>query len=191
MNSVPSGVRNTRTAIIAAATREFADLGFAGARVARIAESAGVNKQLIFYYFGSKRGLYEELTRKVASVYSAGVSSTTGAAPTLKQLVENLFRGLAESPEAVRLYFQVLTDAGSPSAAGVTDVIPDIRTAVIVGQGRGQIRDDLDPDYVARQIILLLVGYFLFEPVMFDADSEAREAWFQRTWSLLNRWLTW
>lgn len=191
MNSVPSGVRNTRTAIIAAATREFADLGFAGARVARIAESAGVNKQLIFYYFGSKRGLYEELTRKVASVYSAGASSTTGAAPTLKQLVENLFRGLAESPEAVRLYFQVLTDAGSKSAAGVTDVIPDIRTAVIVGQGRGQIRDDLDPDYVARQIILLLVGYFLFEPVMFDPDSEAREAWFQRTWSLLNRWLTW
>lgn len=191
MSSVPRGVGNTRTAIITAATREFADLGFAGARVARIAESAGVNKQLIFYYFGSKRGLYEELTRKVSSVYSAGDSSTTRAPPTLKQLVENLFRGLAESPEAVRLYFQVLTDAGSPSAEGVTEVIPHIRNAVIVGQGRGQIRDDLDPDYVARQIILLLVGYFLFEPVMFDPDSEAREAWFQRTWSLLNRWLTW
>ncbi len=42
---------------------EFAAKGFAGARVQEIAARAGVNKQLINYYFDSKEGLYLELQR--------------------------------------------------------------------------------------------------------------------------------
>lgn len=38
---------------------EFARAGYAGARIAAIADRAGVNKQLISYYFGGKEGLYQ------------------------------------------------------------------------------------------------------------------------------------
>src|SRR5450759_1887534 len=48
----------SRQALLTAALDEFSLKGFAGARVAEIAERAGVNKQLINYYFGSKEGLY-------------------------------------------------------------------------------------------------------------------------------------
>lgn len=48
----------TRAAILAAARTEFAAKGLSGARVRKIAEGAGVNKQLIYYYFGSKDDLY-------------------------------------------------------------------------------------------------------------------------------------
>jgi AcrR family transcriptional regulator len=41
----------------------FAAKGYAGARVQEIADRAGVNKQLINYYFDSKEGLYRELQR--------------------------------------------------------------------------------------------------------------------------------
>ncbi|MBI5716533.1 MAG: TetR family transcriptional regulator [Burkholderiales bacterium] len=44
--------------ILEAATVEFAALGLGGARVDRIAERAGVNKRLIYYYFGSKEDLF-------------------------------------------------------------------------------------------------------------------------------------
>lgn len=47
-----------RTAILVAARSEFAAKGLAGARVNEIAARAGVNKQLIYYYFGSKEDLY-------------------------------------------------------------------------------------------------------------------------------------
>ena len=50
---------NTREAILAAARAEFADQGLSGARVNRIADVAGVNKQLIYYYYGNKEGLYQ------------------------------------------------------------------------------------------------------------------------------------
>src|SRR5580704_3132164 len=48
----------SRRALLDAALEEFSRRGFAGARVADIARRAGVNKQLINYYFGSKEGLY-------------------------------------------------------------------------------------------------------------------------------------
>ena len=53
----------SRQALLAAALDEFSRRGFAGARVADIARRAGVNKQLINYYFGSKEGLYLALQR--------------------------------------------------------------------------------------------------------------------------------
>jgi AcrR family transcriptional regulator len=45
--------------ILAAARDEFADLGLGGARMDRIAERAGVNKRLIYYYFEDKEKLFE------------------------------------------------------------------------------------------------------------------------------------
>src|SRR6202008_2705386 len=51
----------TRARILDAAKVEFGAKGFAGARVSDIADRAGVNKQLISYYFGGKEGLFAEL----------------------------------------------------------------------------------------------------------------------------------
>ena len=47
-----------REAILVAARAAFSSKGLAGARVNEIAARAGVNKQLIYYYFGSKEDLY-------------------------------------------------------------------------------------------------------------------------------------
>src|SRR5438552_18673995 len=46
-------------AILAAARDEFAEFGLGGARMDRIAERAGVNKRLIYYYFEDKESLFE------------------------------------------------------------------------------------------------------------------------------------
>jgi AcrR family transcriptional regulator len=48
----------TQRAILRAAVAEFSDAGLGGARVERIAERAGVNKRLLYYYFGSKDDLF-------------------------------------------------------------------------------------------------------------------------------------
>jgi len=48
----------TRKVILRAAIREFSRNGLAGARTDAIAESAKVNKALLYYYFKSKSGLY-------------------------------------------------------------------------------------------------------------------------------------
>ncbi len=54
----------TRAALLDAAQAEFAAKGLAGARVSEIAARAGVNKQLISYYFDGKDGLYEAILQR-------------------------------------------------------------------------------------------------------------------------------
>ncbi len=53
------GDHEAKDIIMKAAKTEFAARGYQGARMAVIAESAGVNKALIHYYFKSKEGLYK------------------------------------------------------------------------------------------------------------------------------------
>jgi AcrR family transcriptional regulator len=56
---MPRDSTATKTRILDAATAEFAAHGLAGARVDRLAQRAGANKQLIYAYFGSKEGLFD------------------------------------------------------------------------------------------------------------------------------------
>ncbi len=48
----------TRARILAAAKAEFARVGLGGARVDRIAQLAGANKRMLYYYFGNKDELF-------------------------------------------------------------------------------------------------------------------------------------
>jgi TetR/AcrR family transcriptional regulator len=57
----------TRKTILRAAIREFSAHGLAGARTDAIAESAKVNKALLYYYFKSKSGLYAAAIEEVSS----------------------------------------------------------------------------------------------------------------------------
>jgi len=54
--------------ILAAAALEFAERGFAGARVDRIARRARVNKAMLYYHFKSKHLLYRTLLRQMFTV---------------------------------------------------------------------------------------------------------------------------
>jgi AcrR family transcriptional regulator len=58
---MPRPARVSPDRILAAAAVEFAERGYAGARVDRIARRARVNKAMLYYHFGSKRGLYRTL----------------------------------------------------------------------------------------------------------------------------------
>src|SRR3954447_17224866 len=48
----------TKREILEVATREFADRGYAGARVDEIAARTRTTKRMIYYYFGGKEQLY-------------------------------------------------------------------------------------------------------------------------------------
>ncbi len=57
--------KETRDKILTQAVKAFAENGFHGTKVDAIADSAGVNKQRIYAYFGSKSGLFETCLVKV------------------------------------------------------------------------------------------------------------------------------
>ncbi|OWT62071.1 TetR/AcrR family transcriptional regulator [Candidimonas nitroreducens] len=55
------GRAHTLAAIIDAARKEFALKGYAGARMESIAQTAGINKELIYHYFRSKEHIFQEV----------------------------------------------------------------------------------------------------------------------------------
>ncbi|MBN1670045.1 MAG: TetR family transcriptional regulator [Kiritimatiellae bacterium] len=57
----------SRRSILAAAERVFAEKGLHGGRVDEIARLAGLNKQRLYAYFGSKRELYRHVLLQVYS----------------------------------------------------------------------------------------------------------------------------
>lgn len=61
MNSAQSPIRDpekSRTRILQAARVEFARHGLGGARVDQIAKAAGINKRMLYHYFGNKDDLF-------------------------------------------------------------------------------------------------------------------------------------
>ena len=166
--------------IIAVAREEYAKRGFSGARVEHIARRAGVNKQLLFYYYHSKRGLFQAVLGQAASELERALAAL--ALPPgrpldrLRRALEALFDFLARHPELATL----LTQSGGAFA-------PAIKRLVVLlaeGQGLGQVRDDLDPHIAAAQALVLMIGYQRLEPLIatsappFGADEPAlRERW--------------
>jgi TetR/AcrR family transcriptional regulator len=60
---------SARERILEAAVEEFAHNGLAAVRVDAVARTAGVNKQLIYYYFKSKIGLREAVLERMVREY--------------------------------------------------------------------------------------------------------------------------
>jgi len=79
----------TRKSILQAAIREFSAHGLAGARTEAIAESAKVNKALLYYYFKSKSGLYIAAFEEIAN---AVVERTLSALNPGRSAGERLLR---------------------------------------------------------------------------------------------------
>jgi len=69
----------TRARILEAAISNFSDYGLAGARTETIADAAGVNKALLYYYFRSKEELYTAALESVVESVRANTYAVLDA----------------------------------------------------------------------------------------------------------------
>lgn len=120
-NDVVEKEQGARTAILEAARAEFAAKGLAGARVNEIAARAGVNKQLIYYYFGSKEDLYrtalEAVYSEIRSLERDLHLGDMAPAEAMTALIGFSFDYLARHPEFIGL----LNHENAHGAAHVRD----------------------------------------------------------------------
>ena len=74
----------TRERILEAATAEFSAYGIAGARVDRIAKTAGCNKNLIYIYFENKETLFTTVLQKQFGAPSRRLPSRLTICPVMR-----------------------------------------------------------------------------------------------------------
>jgi len=163
---MPPKLSNDRALRIGAAAREeFAKRGYAGARVEQIARRAGVNKQLLFYYYHSKRGLFQAVLTEAAGELENALTGLAlpsgGPLERLRLTLQAQFEFLARNPQIVAVLGQ-----GTRSNAAFAPAIKRLVVLLAEGQGLGQVRDDLDPHLAAAQALILMVGYLSMEGVI-------------------------
>lgn len=135
----------TRRLILDAATAEFGAHGFAGARISAIAARAGVNQQLISYYFDGKEGLYQAMSQQWRERQR---DLTPPGTPFAEQLRHYVMEAL-HNPDGVRLLawggLEYTRPADDPDHAHRTRMlsaeVDELRTA----QAEGRLPADIDP----------------------------------------------
>lgn len=102
----PLGNRR-RNQILRAAEEEFERYGFAGARMQRIADIAGVPKANVHYYFASKSALYNAVLSNVVTLWNAALAPIDANADPA-QVLEDYVRMKVDLshryPAATRLF---------------------------------------------------------------------------------------
>jgi len=103
----PSPVRRLpraqrRDQIVAAATRAFADAGFAATSLDDIAAQAGVSRMILYRHFESKADLYLAVLDRA----QGRLIAATGAPEFTLASVDALIAAAAEDPVAFRLLFR-------------------------------------------------------------------------------------
>jgi TetR/AcrR family transcriptional regulator len=187
----------SRERIEGAAREEFASHGFHGARVARIAARSGLNKQLIYYYFGSKRHLHEHLVQQGSEALrlEPALRRSLPGIPSdrLRTLLQTILDRVTASPDLARSV--LLGEAAAPGAdtAGraFADLVSEIAREVSRGQGLGYYRDAADPALLGQQAVALLLGWGVMKATSGSRAGPDAEAWAAATADLLSRSLSW
>ncbi len=159
----------TREKILKAATQVFAKHGYQGGSVDKISRAAKSVDRMIYYYFGSKEGLFieviEGIYRRMNEAEAQLRLNTDDPVTALGQVIDFVLGYYREHPEFITLLntenlLQGRHIKQSPRAAQYSSpaiaVIADILSR---GQAQGLFRGDLR----ARDVYLLIVstGYFL------------------------------
>jgi TetR/AcrR family transcriptional regulator len=183
----------TQQMILGAAEVEFASKGLAGARVDVIADRAGANKRMLYYYFASKEGLYLAVLERtyIAMRQAECELNLTNLEPldAIRRLVEFKFDYCQAHP----LLIPLLSGENMHGAkylkrsrklrdmhVSLVDVIGKVLAA---GEAKGAVRAGIDP--VHLYLSMSAESYFYFSnaatlsaafgrPLLSDAEQRLR-----------------
>jgi AcrR family transcriptional regulator len=126
-----------RRAILDAASRLFADRPYDALPIDDIAAEAGVAKGLIYYYFGSKRGLFLAVIGTAARSLNALAEEFGGHSPA-DRLIRTL-DGFLWWADTHRSAFQTITSGGVGVDAEVLDLHRASRKRLLAAMSTGLI----------------------------------------------------
>jgi len=157
----------SRERLFAAAAAEFAARGFAGANVDRIARAARVNKAMIYYHFGSKAALYQEILGEMLHAVGEHVRAVAASAAAPDQKLRQFVAAIADAAEArphfPPIWFREIAEQGVHLGAGtiqeVSGVISGLVSILQEGNRSRRFRK-IDPLLVHTSIVGPLLLFF-------------------------------
>jgi AcrR family transcriptional regulator len=154
----------TRQLLLDAATEEFSRYGLAGARMDRIAESAGINKERIYQYFGRKSEFFGiVLERQLAAILDS-VSIEGEGVEAVHSYAGRLFDYHSEHAELARLTFWEGLECSLPTAEASRAAVAENKVARLRASLPSISEDD------ARELLLTILTLVLGWQVLGTTD---------------------
>ncbi|WP_244808724.1 TetR/AcrR family transcriptional regulator [Caballeronia zhejiangensis] len=159
----------TRRRILEAAKTQFAKFGLAGARTDAIAQVAGTNERMLYYYFGSKELLYVAVLESMYADYAKKESELdlTGLQPreAMATLARSIWAHLWDNPEWIGLINNENLHQGrylkssEKLSETISPVVEVVRSILARGADAGQFRSGIDP--LDFYVTLVGMGYYI------------------------------
>lgn len=146
--------------IIKEAEKQFAENGLQAASVNVIAENAGINKRMIYHYFGSKEDLYKEVLKinfhRIYVIGERAFEKRKDLIACVKQVIRDYYYFLRDNPNYVKIMAWEEVSGGKIAK----DVIPDtlmvgyerINEIYQEGVEKGVFRKNVDLDQLILSI---------------------------------------
>jgi AcrR family transcriptional regulator len=160
----------TRTKILQAAISEFGERGFAAASTDDMAERCGVNKRMIYYYYGSKEGLYlaalEAVFENLVTREREIKIEDLDPAAAIEAIINLKIDYYLENPHFVSFlsmenFYKARHLRKSKKLAGFRATLTDLITRILKrGQRGGQFRTDVEPVDFYVSMCALCIMYF-------------------------------
>jgi TetR/AcrR family transcriptional regulator len=179
----------TRARILKAAMQEFAAKGLDAARIEDIAELAGANRRMTYYYFGSKEGLYlaalEAAYFELVEVEERIDVEKLGPIEAIAAMVAAKFEHYVKYPHYVEfvkmenLYRARHLKASRRIAEMRVPLISIIKRVLDRGEAAGVLRKGVDP--LDLYLSICALGFFVFSNrhtlgVIFNTDVTSAAA---------------
>jgi TetR/AcrR family transcriptional regulator len=159
----------TRERILSTAASEFARHGFGGARVDGIAAKCRLSKNMLYYYFQSKEGLFvavlERMYEKLREAQHDLAIREQDPVTALKALVQHTFAALLANPDAIWLMNEENRHKGRHirQSRRMRDLYnPLVETIALLlerGSAAGVFRPGIDPAVVYVSLSSLCYHY--------------------------------
>jgi TetR/AcrR family transcriptional regulator len=163
----------SRAKILAAAEQIFARDGLEGARTDAIADAAGVNKALLYYYFKGKESLYEAVIEEHLRDFTAqalAVLNAPGSPKALQlQYVTMHFDFISARQRHAPLFQQLMMKRGKPPEKMLVKYIAPrveaLQKLLVRGMKAGELRE-MDPMHTSISLAALVIFYFSSAPML-------------------------
>jgi len=172
--TTPEGLLQ-RERILRAALELFPVHGFRGTSLDRVAAAVGISRQGVLHYFPSKTHLLLGVLELRDEQTAASAESRSG--PLLQSLLGVVAENQRDS-DLTRLYTVLSAESVAPEHTGHAHfqaryrMVREVMTeAVLEAREAGDVREDLDPGYIAVLIAAVMDGLqqqFLLEPEAVD-----------------------
>jgi AcrR family transcriptional regulator len=163
---MPRPARVSPDRILTAAAKEFAERGYAGAGVDRIARRARVNKAMLYYHFGSKRDLYRTLLRQtfssVATEFEAIAGDDCAAGDQIDRIVATLAGYIEEHPWFPAIMLREVAEGGAHLDRDTLTALAALPLTVERIVRRGAARKEFQSVHPAAAYLMLIAPLAVF-----------------------------